>query len=406
MPRQILHIDLDAFFVSVEQMLNPELLGKPVVVGGHVDSRGVIAAASYEARKYGLKSGMSITKAYRLCPHAIFVPGKFSHYIDASKKFMAILADYTPDIEPMGLDEAYLDMTGFEPLYGPVKQTASTIKQRIKSEIGITASIGISTSKVVSKVAANLCKPNGLLAVKPGGEQCFLAPLAIGKLPFVGPKTEKKLSGLGIKTVGDLARWPVNLLQKMFGVYGQTLNLHANGIDVSLVAPRQHIKSISRETTFAKDSLDLKYIKANLRYLSERVGAALRKEGKSAKCVSLKLRYADFETISRSLTPKQPVDTNEAIFATGAILLEKTLKIRRHLIRLIGIGVSNLIDKQRQLDIFDVTLLKLEHLNATIDRIRSRYGFTAIQTGATLPLGKTASIRDRDYTLATPCLSR
>ena len=406
MPRQILHIDLDAFFVSVEQMLNPELLGKPVVVGGHVDSRGVIAAASYEAREYGLKSGMSVAKAHQLCPHAIFVPGKFSHYTSASAKFMAILAEYTPDIEPMGMDEAYLDMTGFEPIYGPVKQTASTIKWRIKSEIGITASIGISTSKVVSKVAANLCKPDGLLEVAPGNEQRLLAPLPIGKLPFVGPKTDKKLSGLGIKTVGDLAKWPVNLLQKMFGVHGQTLNLHANGIDVSAVARRQQIKSISRETTFAKDSLDLRYIKDNLCYLSERVGAALRKEGKSAKCLSLKLRYADFDTISRSLTPKQPVDTNEAIFATGTILLEKALKVRRHLIRLIGIGVSKFIDRQRQLDIFDTALLKLEHLNTAIDKIRQRYGYSAIQTGATPLLGKTASIRDRNYLLATPCLSR
>jgi DNA polymerase-4 len=406
MPRQILHIDLDAFFVSVEQMLNPELRGKPIVVGGHVDSRGVIAAASYEAREYGLKSGMSIAKAHRLCPHVIFVPGIFSHYIDASKKFMAILADYTPDIESMGLDESYLDMTGFEPLYGPVKTTASTIKQRIRNEIGITASIGISTSKVVSKVAANLCKPDGLLEVKPGDEQRFLAPLLIGKLPFVGPKTEKKLTNLGIKTIGDLAKWPVNLLQKLFGVHGQTLNLHANGIDVSTVAPRQRIKSISRETTFAKDTLDLGYIKANLRHLSDRVGVALRKEGKSAKCVSLKLRYADFETISRSFTPKQPANTNETIFATGVMLLEKVFKLRKHLIRLIGIGVSNLIDKQRQLDIFDATLLNLEHLNAAIDGIRRRYGFTAIQTGAMLSLRKISSIHNRDSLLARPCLSR
>ncbi|MBT3363755.1 MAG: DNA polymerase IV [Chloroflexi bacterium] len=406
MPRQILHIDLDAFFVSVEQMLNPELRGKPVVVGGHVNTRGVIAAASYEAREFGLKSGMSIVKAHRLCPHAIFVPGKFSHYIAASKKFMAILAEYTPDIEPMGLDEAYLDMTGFEPLYGPVKQTAQTIRERISSDIGITASIGISTSKVVSKVAANLCKPDGLLEVAPGHEQQLLAPLPIGKLPFVGPKTEKKLAGLGIKTVGDLAKWPVNLLTKMFGIHGQTLNLHAKGIDASVVASRQHIKSISRETTFAKDTLDIAYIKANLRYLSERVGAALRKEGKSAKCVSLKLRYSDFETINRSLTPKQPVDTNESIFDTGVTLLEKAFKARKTLIRLIGIGVSNFVDSQRQLDIFDTTLLKLEHLNTTIDKIRSRYGFGAIQNGATLPLRQKTSIRDKDYQLHTPCLSR
>ncbi len=406
MPRQILHIDLDAFFVSVEQTLDPKLRGKPVVVGGHVDSRGVIAAASYEARVYGLKSGMSITQAHRLCPHAIFVPGKFSRYIDASKMFMAILGQYTPDIEPMGLDEAYLDMTGFEPHYGPVEHTASIIKKRIRSEIGITASIGVSTSKVVSKVAANMCKPDGLLQVVPGEEQRFLAPLAIGKLPFVGPQTEKKLKTIGIKKVGDLARWPIDLLVKIFGVHGQTLNAHARGIDASVVAPRQRVKSISRETTFSKDSLDMGYIKANLRNLSERVGAALRKEGKSAKSISLKLRYADFETINRSSTPKHPVDTNEAIFDTGMMLLEKAFQQRRHPVRLIGIGVFNLTSKQSQLDIFDATLLKLEHLNEAIDTIRSRYGYTAIQTGATLPLSKSSPIRDRDYMLATPCLSR
>lgn len=274
--RQILHIDLDAFFVSVEQMLNPALAGKPIAVGGHVDSRGVISTASYEAREYGLKSGTAIAKAHKLCPHAIFIQGKFSHYREASKKFMTILGDYTPDIEPMGLDEAYLDLTGFEPLYGPVKETASRIKQRIKNEIGITASIGISGSKVVSKVAANLCKPDGLLEVMPGNEKRFLAPLPISKLPFVGQKSEQRLKAIGIRTIGDLAKWPSQLLKQMFGVYGEVLYLHANGIDGSLVTPQGRAKSISRETTFTKDTLDLGFIRTNLRYLSERVGAARR----------------------------------------------------------------------------------------------------------------------------------
>jgi|GEM_PF-5533824 DNA polymerase-4 len=195
-------------------------------------------------------------------------------------------------------------------------------------------------------------------------------------------------------------------LNAFFVSVEQMLNLYAHGIDVSQVAPRPHIRSISRETTFVRDSLDIGYIKANLRYLSERVGAILRKESKSAKCVSLKLSYADFETIRCSITPKEPVDTNESIFATGTMLLEKAFKIRKHQIRLIGIGASNFIDKQRQLDIFDATLLKLEHLNAAIDRIRQKYGFTAIQNGATLPLGKTVSIQNKDYMLGTPCLSR
>ena len=386
MPRQILHVDLDAFFVSVEQVLNPDLLGKPVVVGGHIDSRGVIAAASYKARKYGLKSGMSIAKAHRLCPHAIFVQGKFSHYRDASKKFMDILKGYTPDIEPMGLDEAYLDLTGFEPLYGPVKGTASRIKQRIKNEIGITASVGISTSKIVSKVAANLCKPDGLLEVMPGDEQRFLSPLPISKLPFVGPKSEPRLKTMGVKTIGDLAKWPSQLLKQMFGIYGEVLNLHANGIDGSLVTTLGRAKSISRETTFTQDTIDVRFIKANLRYLSERAGAALRHEGKSARCISLKLRYADFETINRSLTIKQPANTNEAIFEVGKTLLDKALAQRRQMVRLIGIGVSNLVSSQKQLDMFDAALLKLEHLNTAIDRIRNKYGFTAIQTVRTLSL--------------------
>ena len=197
-----MHIDLDAFFVSVEQVLKPELQGKPVVVGGKPERRGVVAAASYEARAFGLHSGMPLVTATRLCPQAIFIEGSFPKYRDASKKFMAILADFSPFLEPVGLDEAYLDVTGFESIHGSIRQMALSIKQRIKDELGICASVGISSCKVVAKIASDLSKPDGLIEIPHGEERSFLAPLPIDKLPGVGKKTQQKLGGLGIKTIG------------------------------------------------------------------------------------------------------------------------------------------------------------------------------------------------------------
>jgi DNA polymerase-4 len=202
MSRRIMHIDLDAFFVSVEQVANPELRGRPVVVGGRPQGRGVVAAASYEARAFGLHSGMPLVTASRLCPQAIFIQGSFPKYRDASRKFMAILADFSPFIEPMGLDEAYLDATGFESIHGSAHEMAAKMKQRVKAELGLNASIGIANSKVVAKVASEEAKPDGLLEVDEGKESSFLAPLPIARLPGVGPKTERKLKRLGITTIG------------------------------------------------------------------------------------------------------------------------------------------------------------------------------------------------------------
>jgi len=203
MARRIMHIDLDAFFVSVEQAVNPKLKGKPVIVGGRPDRRGVVAAASYEARAFGLHSGMPLATASRLCPQAIFIEGSFPRYREASKKFMAILADFSPYLEPVGLDEAYLDATGFESLHGSTRQMAVKIKQRVKDELDLCASIGIAGSKVVAKVASDLSKPDGLLEIAAGDERTFLAPLPIGRLPGIGKKTEQLLKGLGIHTIGQ-----------------------------------------------------------------------------------------------------------------------------------------------------------------------------------------------------------
>ncbi|MFC2048273.1 DNA polymerase IV, partial [Chloroflexota bacterium] len=204
----IMHVDLDAFFVSVEQVLNPKLKGKPVVVGGRPGGRGVVAAASYEARAFGLHSGMPLKTASRLCSQTIFIEGSFPKYRNASRKFMAILADFSPFLEPMGLDEAYLDVTGFESIHGSIRQMAMSVKQRVKDELGLCASIGIASSKVVAKVASDLSKPDGLLEVTRGEERSFLAPLPIAKLPGIGKKTERVLKGLGINTIGELSITP------------------------------------------------------------------------------------------------------------------------------------------------------------------------------------------------------
>jgi len=401
-----MHIDLDAFFVSVEQVLNPELKGKPVVVGGKPDRRGVVAAASYEARAFGLHSGMPLATASRLCPQTIFIEGSFPRYRDASKKFMAILADFSPYLEPMGLDEAYLDATGFESIHGSIRQMAVAIKKRIKDELGLCASVGIAGCKVVAKVASDLSKPDGLLEVPAGEERSFLAPLPVVQLPGVGKKSERVLRGLGINTIGQLAALPLGILKSHFGIAGVIIHNHANGIDERKVEPPGEARSISRETTFGRDTSDGSLLSATLRYLSEKVGSALRRQGKQAGCITLKLRYADFTTITRQQTLSQAGDSDQIIFDTGCKLLKKELSAGKQAVRLIGIGVASLVESGRQLDMLDASDMRLKKLDMAIDRIRQKYGFTAIQTGRTLLLKDIFPANDEGYTLQTPSLSR
>lgn len=401
-----MHIDLDAFFVSVEQVLNPELKGKPVVVGGKPDRRGVVAAASYEARAFGLHSGMPLATASRLCPQTIFIEGSFPRYRDASKRFMAILADFSPYLEPMGLDETYLDATGFESIHGSIRQMAVAIKKRIKDELGLCASVGIAGCKVVAKVASDLSKPDGLLEVSAGEERSFLAPLPVVQLPGVGKKSERVLRGLGINTIGQLAALPLSILKSHFGIAGVIIHNHANGIDERKVEPPGEAKSISRETTFGRDTRDSSLLSATLRYLSEKVGSALRRQGKQAGCIILKLRYADFTTITRQHTLRQASDSDQIIFDTGCKLLKKELSAGKQAVRLIGIGVASLVESGRQLDMLDASDMRLKKLDMAIDRIRQKYGFTAIQTGRTLLLKDIFPANDEGYTLPTPSLSR
>jgi DNA polymerase-4 len=404
--RRIMHIDLDAFFVSVEQIDNPNLKGKPVVVGGKPERRGVVAAASYEARAFGLHAGMPLVTASRLCPQAIFIEGSFSKYRRASQGFMNILADFSPYLEPIGLDEAYLEATGFESIHGSVCNMARAIKQRIKAELKLPASIGIASGKVVAKVASELSKPDGLLEVAAGEEGSFLSPLPIARLPGVGKKTEGILKGLGIKTIGELASAPVATLKARLGIYGELLHRHASGLDERELMPPALAKSISRETTFAEDTREQWHLRATLRYLSERVGSQLREQGREARCVTLKLRYADFTTITRCRTLSQGTSADQTIFESGSTLLKTALSQEKQPVRLIGIGVSGLAEAAGQLNLLDSSALRLRELIKAIDRIRRKYGFSAIQTGRTLLLKDIFPAGEDGYILPTPSLSR
>ena len=384
--RRIAHVDLDAFFISVEQSLNPELRGKPAVVSGNPEGRGVVACASYEARAYGLRAGMPVGLARRLCPQAIFIPGDMAKYRRFSARFFELLAELSPVVEPVSLDEAYLDLTGCESVLGSAREAMLKFKARLREELGLTASVGIASCKVVAKVASELSKPDGLLEVNLGEEKEFLAPLPIGQLPGVGPRTERELKKLGLSTIGDLASSPLAFLKSHFGKVGEMLYLYANGIDERRVEPPGEAKSISRETTLPQDTLDARLLQGTLYRLAEEVGAELRSQGKQARCITLKLRYADFETITRSQTIKEGIEANQAIFEIADRLLKKALAQRRKKVRLIGVRVSNLTGAGKQLSLFDRSGERLSYLNRAVDRIRQKYGFSAIETGRTFPL--------------------
>ncbi len=381
MSRCIFHIDLDAFFVSVEQVLNPKLKGKPVIVGGDPERRGVVASASYEARHFGIHAGMPSSTARRLCPQAIFIRSNFSLYKDTSTKFMNILGDFSPHIEPLGLDEAYLDATGCIEPHGSPRKLALVIKERILEELKITASVGIATCKVVAKIASDLCKPDGLLEIAPGKEQAFLNPLPIAKLPGVGKKTEQSLKEMGISTIEELANLAPDTMNRQFGATGAMIHSYARALDDREVEAPGEAKSISQEITFASDTLDRNFLESNLHSLCQQVCQDLRSQRKRTKCVAIKLRYADFTTINRQVTLQEASDVTQAVFATAQQLLSKALAQREKPVRLIGIRISNLVSEGKQLSMFDAGTAKPEQLDKAIDKIRSKYGSTGIKTG-------------------------
>lgn len=397
--RHILHCDLDAFFVAVEQARNPALRGKAVIVGGEPGGRGVVSTASYEARKFGVFSAMSIAEAYRLVPHAIFLRGDYREYARVSREFHAILAGYTPLVEPAGLDEAYLDITGCEHLIGQPLEAAAGIRARVRAELGLAVSIGCAATKVVAKTASDAAKPDGVLEIPEGHEAAFLAPMPVRALPMLGKSAEKRLNEVGITLIGQLQALSDGALRGLFGPHGPSLGARARGVDPSHVYGGDSQKSISREGTFATDVASPAYLRAVLRGFSESVGVQLRGQNKRARTIFLKLRYDDFTTVSRSHSPQRPVESDEAIYEAAHALLQSLRAGDTRPVRLLGIGVSNLVDSAVQLSLAPSQDERLDQLSRTFDRVRQKYGRRSLETGRTAFSSATAD--DRVFEKAT-----
>ncbi len=386
MERRILHIDMDAFFAAVECVHNPALKGKPLIIGGDRDSvRGVVSTASYEARRFGVHSAMPIAQALRLCPQGIFMRGNHTLYSEASARVRTILETVSPLVQMASIDEAYVDVSGSQKLFGGDDAIARHIKHEIRAQTQLPCTIAISPNKLVSKVGANEAKPDGYLRVSQGGEAAFLAPLAVRKLPGAGPRTCEILESLGILTLGQLAALPLEQLERVMG-QASALGLHraARGISDSPVEIGGMPKSISRETTFPEDILDWRHLEQVLACLSERCAHTLREEGLETQCVTLKVRYSDFETktFAKSLPESTCVDVD--ISSALQELLPKG-KARRARVRLIGVALSALRHNQHQLRLFDGQRAeKWERALAQVDRIRGKHGFDAVHSGKSI----------------------
>ena len=338
--RHILHADMDAFYASVEQMDNPEIAGKPVLVGGSPTSRGVVAAASYEARRFGVRSAMPMSRAVRQCPQAVIVRPRFDRYREVSEQIREIFQSVTPLVEPLSLDEAYLDVTDVVTPDRSAESIAREIKTRVRLDVGLTISVGVSTCKSVAKVASDFDKPDGLTVVPAGGEGAFLAPLAVRKLWGIGPKTAERLEAEGVHTIGQLAARPEEWFTQRFGKRGPEIRLMANGQDDHPVVTEREAKSVSAETTLAEDVSDLEDLRAIVRRLSERVERHLGGDGLQGRTVTLKLRLADFTTFTRQTTLPSPVWTADQISDVAQAILEREAGPGRWF-RLLGVGVSH-----------------------------------------------------------------
>jgi DNA polymerase-4 len=399
MTRRILHIDMDAFFASVERVLDPSLEGKPVIVGGNPDGRGVVCTASYEARAFGVHSAMPLATAKRLCPDAVFIQGHFDHYRDASDQVMNILEAASPRIERLSLDEAYLDITGSLRLFGSGRAIATKLRREIRERTGLAGSVGIAENKLVAKIASDEAKPDGFLEVPPGRERLFLAPLPVSRLPGVGSRTRETLDQLGVHTIGHLAVLPQEALTKVFGGSGYALQRRARGIDFSPVEQFPYPKSVGRETTFPEDLVDWHRIESVLYYLMEKATYALREQRMETRCVTLKVRYADFKTLTLAKTLPQPTDLDTVVYETVRELLPRA-KSRRARVRLVGVSLSSLVHNQHQLSLFPTKAHeKWRRALAAVDRVRDRYGFDLLRSARTIQLG-------RDFSVLTPSLSQ
>lgn len=350
--RRILHCDMDSFYASVHVRDDPSLQGRPVIIGGSPQGRGVVAAASYEVRKYGVHSAMPAARAVRLCPHAVFIKSDFSRYRSESEKIFDIFRRFTTVIQQVSIDEAYLDVSDHIEPWGSATSVAKKIKLQVKQERGLTVSVGVAPNRLIAKIASDFDKPDGLTVVKPGRVQAFLDPLSVRSLPGVGPATERRIKGAGIETIGELRAQPLGRLERLFGRHGGTLYRYARGIDERPVRMRHSRKSLSTERTYAEDLEQLAEMDAEIDRLSERVANGLKRKELSACTLTVKIRYGDFTTLTRSRTLDGP--TNEpAVIAGHARELLRHSEAGKRSVRLLGVGASNLVHGNiAQLELF------------------------------------------------------
>ena len=389
MSRTILHVDMDAFYAAVEQRDHPEYRGKPVIVGSDPKQgkgRGIVATCSYEARKFGVHSAQPISRAWKLCPQGIYVQPDMGKYERVSGRVMDILLEFTDAIEQVSIDEAFLDVTGSKALFGDGEEIARRIKSRIREELGLTASVGVAANKFVAKVASDLKKPDGLVVVEFGHEKEFLAPLPVGRLWGVGPKTEASLKKIGLERIGQISGMQHSEMTAVLGKSGAHLWQLSQGIDDRPVLPDEGFKSIGHENTFERDTGDTDLLHRTLLELAGKVAQRLRNNGARARTITIKFREADFTTFTRRTTLNHPVDTAEAIFPVAQKLMNALLR-EGVLVRLIGIYASNLeIDTGgKQMSLLDPAQQKGHKLASALDSIVQRFGGKAITRAALVP---------------------
>lgn len=380
--RHIVHIDLDSFFVSVERKFNPDLIGKPVLIGGSAE-RGVVASCSYEARKYGIHSAMPMRQAMKLCPHAIVIRGSHGRYSEASHEVTKIIHDSVPLYQKTSIDEFYIDLTGMDRFYD-CYQIASDLRQRVIRETGLPISFGMASTKTVAKMATNQAKPNGQLLVPRGKEKEFMAPLSIRKIPMLGEKTCQKLYQFGIEKIGDLQKVDIRFLETVFGKAGRFIWEKANGVDEGEVTPHGDRKSISTENTFHVDVSDHKTLETVLVSMTEELAAKLRKENKVAGCLAIKVRYANFETHTQQ--EKIALTAAEHILIPGVKNLLKKAWNQHRPIRLIGVKLSNLCTGSYQINLFEDNEERIK-LYQAMDQINFKFGEKTVCRAAGMAIG-------------------
>jgi DNA polymerase-4 len=380
----ILHVDMDAFFVSVELLDRPELRGKPVVVGGQPDQRGVVSAASYEARKYGIQSAMPLRTAGRLCPHAVFLEPRHHLYSEWSDRIAEILGKYSPVVEMASVDEAYLDLAGTEKLQGPPLEAADALLREITGKTALPCSGGLARTRLVAKVASDQAKPRGLLWVPPGSEEAFLAPLGVRRIPGIGKVTEAALHSLSIETVGQLAAIPREKLESHFGRWGTALYRKARGEDTYEFFVDAEPKSISQNHTFSFDTDERAALDQTLSLLCQKAVKRLREAGLSVSTITLTIRYAGFETITRAQTLREPTHLDPVVLETLRRLFDRHWG-RARKVRLLGVALTSFTHGGEQLDLLDADRRKkLEKLAQAADQLRDRFGFSKVQFGGSL----------------------